>query len=98
MVTTRQQERLSNEKQSNINALQMSSYYRHKRHQRRRTTRHIENENELNALYNADDAQLTGLFSLKDFVGQAVPDVHTLPPMTSECSHCKAFLFPEELH
>ena len=79
----------------------MRSYYRHRRHQRhqcRRTTRHIENENELNALYNADDAQLTGLFSLKDFVGQAVPDVHTLPPMTSECSHCKAFLFPEELH
>ena len=77
MVTTRQQER--------INALRMRSYYRHRRHQRhqcRRITRHIENENELNALYNADDAQLTGLFSLKHFVGQAV---HSFP------YHCRSY-------
>ena len=46
-------------------------------------SRHIENENELNALYNADDAQLTGLFSLKHFVGQAV---HSFP------YHCRSYI------
>ena len=45
----------------------------------------------------AQDAALTGLYSLEEFVDDAVPPQHILPPMDSTCSYCHAFLYPSEV-